>query len=140
MGRAVKEVEIGFELPVLTKKMIQERINIFEACGITDRPNIHNDPEAAKAAGIGATPIASGRMTSSFVNEAMHKFFGESWTRTGKTDLTFVRPVRDGDTLTIHAAVKEKAQEGNKTRVVFDVYAENQNGDKTAIGNASAVA
>ncbi len=79
-------------------------------------------------------------MTSSFVNEAMHRFFGESWTRTGKTDLTFVRPVRDGDTLNIHATVKEKVQDGNKTRVVFDVYAENQNGDKTAIGNASAVA
>src|SRR3990170_3915082 len=109
MGRAVKEVEIGFELPVLTKKMIQERINIFEACGITDRPNIHNDPEAAKAAGIGATPIASGRMTSAFVGEIMQKFFGEKWARAGKTDLTFIRPVRDGDTVTVYAVVKEKA-------------------------------
>ena len=138
MGRAV-DVEIGAKMPSVTKKMTQDKINTFEACGITDRPNIHNDPEAAKAAGIGATPIASGRMTSAFIGEIMQKFFGDKWAHAGKTDLTFIRPVRDGDTVTVHAVVKEKAAEGSATRVTFEVWAENQNGDKTAVGTATGL-
>jgi len=135
-----QDVEIGFELPPLTKQMTQDAINKFEACGIVDRPNIHNDPEAAKAAGIGSSPIASGRMTTAFVSEAMREFFGAGWGRSGKTDLNFIRPVRDGDSITVRATVKDKVVEGKKTRIVFDVYAENQNGDKTAVGSASALA
>ena len=34
-------------LPVITKHITQDVINTFEACGILNRANIHNDPELA---------------------------------------------------------------------------------------------
>ena len=142
-GRPVgpaREVEVGYALPPLTKHVTTARINKFEASGIIeDRPNIHTDPEAARRAGLGASPIGSGRMTTAYLSQLMGAFFGDAWNHTSKIGINFIRPVRDGDTITVRATVKEKVAEADGMRVVFDVYAENQNGDKTAVGWASAV-
>ncbi|MCL4535872.1 MAG: MaoC family dehydratase [Bacteroidetes bacterium] len=137
--RDIKNIEPGYQLPPLTKHITQERMNAFEASGITGLSNIHTDPEVARAAGIGSSPIASGRMTTAYVSEVMTAAFGERWAHGGTSDLTFLRPVRDGDTLTLHAMAKEKVSEGEGVRLVFEVWAENQNGDKTAVGTASVL-
>lgn len=131
----------GATLPVITKHITQETINRFEACGILNRANIHNDPELA-ARRLGTTyAIASGRMSIAFCTEAMRKFIGaEDFHRSGNVNLKFLRPVKDGDTVTVHGVVNSRAaQDDGGTLVTVDVYCENQNGDKTAVGQASAV-
>ena len=131
----------GETLPVITKHITQETINRFEACGILNRANIHNDPELA-ARRLGTTyAIASGRMSIAFCTEAMRKFIGaEDFHRSGNVNLKFLRPVKDGDTVTVHGVVNSRApQDDGGTLVTVDVYCENQNGDKTAVGQASAV-
>lgn len=131
----------GETLPVITKHITQEVINQFEACGILNRANIHNDPELA-ARRLGTTyAIASGRMSIAFCTEAMRKFVGaDDFHRSGSVNLKFLRPVKDGDTVTVHGQVNSRqAQADGATLVTVDVYCENQNGSKTAVGQATAL-
>jgi 3-hydroxybutyryl-CoA dehydratase len=127
-------------LPVLTKVVTQEKINQFESCGILDRENIHNSPELAKQRLGTAFPIASGRMSVTFASESLRKFFGpQGFNHTGTVNLKFLRPVKDGDTITVRGAVNSRQQVENGTLVTVDIYCENQNGDKTAVGQGSAI-
>jgi 3-hydroxybutyryl-CoA dehydratase len=127
-------------LPIVTKHITQDVINQFEACGILNRANIHNDPELASKR-LGTTyAIASGRMSIAFCTEAMRKFIGaDHFHRSGNVNLKFLRPVKHGDTVSVHGQVNSReAQDDGSTLVTVDVYCENQNGDKTAVGQASA--
>ena len=127
-------------IPVLTKTITQVKIDQFESCGILDRQNIHNSPELAKQR-LGTTfPIASGRMSVAFASESLRKFFGaEVFNHTGTVNLKFLRPVKEGDTLTIQGAVNSRQAVENGTLVTVDISCENQNGDKTAVGQGSAI-
>ena len=70
----------------------------------------------------------------------MRKFVGaDDFHRSGNVNLKFLRPVKDGDTVTVHGQlINREAQDDGFTLVTVDVYCENQNGDKTAVGQASA--
>ena len=127
-------------IPVLTKTITQVKINQFESCGILDRDNIHNNPELAKQR-LGTTyPIASGRMSVAFASESLRKFFGaDVFNYTGTVNLKYLRPVKEGDTLTIGGAVNSRQTVGNGTLITVDLYCENQNGDKTAVGQGTAI-
>ena len=127
-------------IPVLTKTITQVKINQFESCGILDRDNIHNNPELARQR-LGTTyPIASGRMSVAFAAESLRMFFGaEVFNHTGTVNLKYLRPVKEGDTLTIGGAVNSRQTVENGTLVTVDLYCENQNGDKTAIGQGTAI-
>ena len=137
---ATTRVEINEKIPSVTKTITQEKINQFESCGILDRENIHNSPELA-AKRLGTTyPIASGRMSICFATESLRRFFGqEVFNHTGAVNLKFLRPVKSGDTITVYGAVKHREEVANGTRVTVDIYCENQNGDKTAVGEGTAI-
>jgi acyl dehydratase len=53
--------------------------------------------------------------------------------------MTFIKPVLAGDRLTVHGVVTDKRPEHGRTRVVVEVWCENQDGDKTAVGTASGL-
>jgi acyl dehydratase len=127
-------------IPALSKTITQVRIDQFEACGIRHHENIHNSPELAKRR-LGTTyPIASGRMSVAFASESLRKFFGaEVFNHTGTINLKFLRPVKEGDTLTVGGTVNSRETVEKGTLVTVDVYCENQNGDKTAVGQGSAI-
>ncbi len=127
-------------IPVLTKTITQVKINQFESCGILDRDNIHNSPELAKQR-LGTTyPIASGRMSVAFASESLRKFFGaEVFNHTGTVNLKFLRPVKEGDTITVGGTINSRQTVDNGTMVIVDLYCENQNGDKTAVGQGTAI-
>ncbi len=127
-------------IPVLTKTITQIKINQFESCGILDRQNIHNSPELAKQR-LGTTyPIASGRMSVAFASESLRKFFGaEVFNHTGTVNLKFLRPVKEGDTITVGGTVNSRQTVDNGMLVIVDLYCENQNGHKTAVGQGTAI-
>ncbi len=127
-------------IPVLTKTITQVKINQFESCGILDRQNIHNSPELAKQR-LGTTfPIASGRMSVAFASESLRKFFGaEVFNHSGTVNLKFLRPVKEGDTITVQGEVNSRQPVEKGTLVTVDISCENQNGDKTAVGQGSAI-
>ncbi|HZA21816.1 MAG TPA: MaoC family dehydratase, partial [Dehalococcoidia bacterium] len=81
-----------------------------------------------------------GRMSVAFASELLRKFFGpESFHRNGVVSLKFLRPVKEGDTITISGIMNSSQPVEGGTLVTVDISCENQNGDKTAVGQGSAI-
>ena len=133
-------IEVGAQVPSVTKLITQEQIDRFEACGIMGEPNIHTDPDLA-ARRLGTSyPIASGRMSVTYASESLRKFFGaEAFHRTGAINLKFLRPVKPGDSVTVTGQVTEVHPEEGGSRVVVQLSCQNQNGDTTAAGVGTAL-
>ncbi len=132
--------EIGTEISPVTRQVTQEKINLFEDCGILHHANIHTNPEVAKRRLGTSYPIASGRMSITYASEALRKFFGpEAFNHTGVLNLKFLRPVKHGDAITVKGLVSNTQEQDGGTRVFVDLWCENQSGDKTAVGTASAL-
>mgnify|MGYP001150940944 CR=1 FL=1 len=128
------------QIPSVTKKITTESILQFESCGILDRENIHNNPElAAKRLGTTYT-IASGRMSVTFAAESLRRFFGpEVFTRTGTVNLTFLRPVKAGDTISVTGAVSGTEEIEGGAKISVNLFCDNQDGNRTAVGIGTAV-
>jgi acyl dehydratase len=134
--------EVGTEIAPITKHVTQEKINLFEACGLlgAERRSFHTDPEAALRALGTAAPIASGRMQLAFAAEALRHAFGpEVFNHHGTLDLRFIKPVVAGDAITVKGKVTERQTEAKGTRLSLDVWCENQHGDTTAIGTGGVL-
>ena len=127
-------------IPSITKSITQVKINQFESCGIRDRENIHNSPELAKQR-LGTTyPIASGRMSVAFASELLREFFGaDTFHHSGVVNLKFLRPVKEGDTVTISGNLNSSQEVDGGTMVSVDISCQNQEGNTTAVGQGSAI-
>ena len=134
------EITAGETIPSVTKSITEESILGFESTGILDRENIHNNPElAAKRLGTTYT-LASGRMSLTFAAESLRKFFGpEVFNHTGTVNLKFLRPVKAGDTITVTGAVSGTEETDGGTKVSVDLFCDNQDGNRTAVGIGTAV-
>ena len=134
------EINIAQAIPSVTKSITENSILGFESTGILDRENIHNNPEmAAKRLGTTYT-LASGRMSITFASECLRKFFGaEIFNHTGTVNLKFLRPVKAGDTITVTGAVCGTEEIESGTRVSVDLFCDNQDGNRTAVGIGTAI-
>ena len=128
-------VAVGQELPSLQKDLSQRRIDVYS--GVRPR-SIHSDEAWAHAKGF-RTTLAQGMMSTAYASELMTRLLGASFLAGGTLSMAFVRPVYADDRLTVHGLVKETRQEGTRTRVVVEVWCENQHGEKTAAGTASGL-
>lgn len=132
---AADAVKPGQELPSLVKEVSQRRIDAYS--GVRPR-SIHTDESWARQKGFPA-PLAQGMMSTAYVSELMTRFVGAGFVKGGRMSMAFIKPVYAGDRLTVHGVVKDKRREGDGTRVVVEVWCENQHGDKTAVGTASGL-
>jgi acyl dehydratase len=128
-------VSVGQELPSLAKEMSQRRIDVYS--GVRPR-SIHTDEAWAHQKGF-PTTLAQGMMSTAFASEMMTRLLGEGFVRGGTLSMAFIKPVYAGDRLTVRGVVKETQPEGARTRVVVEVWCENQHGEKTAVGTASGL-
>lgn len=128
-------VAVGRELPSLTKDMTQRRIDVYS--GVKPR-SIHTDEAWAHQKGF-RTTLAQGMMSTAYASELMTKLLGAGFLQGGTLSMAFIKPVYAGDRLTVHGVVKETRPEGGRTRVVVEVWCQNQHGDKTAVGTASGL-
>ena len=119
----------------LEKEISQRRIDAYSVV----RPkSIHTDPDWARQKGFRA-PLAQAMMSTAYVSEMMTRFLGTGFVKGGAMSMVFIKPVYAGDRLTVHGVVKEKRREGDATRVVVEVWCQNQHGEKTAAGTASGL-
>ena len=134
------EIKPDQTIPSVTKSITEGSILGFESTGILDRENIHNNSElAAKRLGTTYT-LASGRMSITFASECLRKFFGAAvFNHTGTVNLKFLRPVKAGDTITVTGTVSGTAEIEGGTRVSVDLFCDNQDGNRTAVGTGTAV-
>ena len=124
---------MGDTLTPLTKEITQRKIDVYS--GVKPH-SIHTDEAWARKKGFKA-PLAQAMMSTAYVSELMTRFLGAGFVKGGRMSMVFIKPVYVGDRLTVHGVVKERATEPGGTRVVVDVWCENQDGDKTAVGTAS---
>jgi acyl dehydratase len=135
MTTTTEAIAVGQVLPTLVKDVGQRKIDAYS---IVRARSIHTDEAWARAKGFKA-PLAQGMMSTAYVSEMMTAFLGAGFVKGGTMSMAFVKPVYAGDRLTVHGVVKEKRAEGAATRVVVDVWCENQDGEKTAVGTASGL-
>jgi acyl dehydratase len=128
-------IAIGQELPRLIKEIPQRKIDAYS--GVRPR-YIHSDEAFARAKGFRA-PLAQAMMSTAYVSELMTRFVGAGFVKGGRLSMTFIKPVLAGDRLTVHGVVTDRHPDGGRTRVVVEVWCENQDGDKTAVGTASGL-
>ncbi|MBN41645.1 MAG: hypothetical protein FI721_06530 [SAR202 cluster bacterium] len=134
------EIKIDDVLPSVTKTITQEKIELFEDCGILDRQNIHNNPEIARERLKFDHPIASGRMSVTYAAEIIRKFVGEdAFHHSGTVNLKYLKPLIQGDTVNVSGTVVATEEIDTGLLVTINIQCENQNGEKTAIGQGTAV-
>ena len=134
------EIKIDDVLPSVSKTITQEKIELFEDCGILDRQNIHNNPEIARERLKFDHPIASGRMSVTYAAEIIRKFVGEdAFHHSGTVNLKYLKPLIQGDTVNVSGTVVGTEEIDTGLLVTINIQCENQNGEKTAIGQGTAV-
>ena len=131
------ELKVGDRLEPVTHDVTEDKMVEFERCVWDRGRNSHSDINAAKADGVSRT-IASGQNQMAFLHELLERNFGDAWVYGGKISARYIHPVYGGDRLTANGTVTELKEEDGKTRVVLQVWCENQDGRKTSAGTAQA--
>ena len=133
--RADTALKVGQALPSLVKDVSQRRIDVYS--GVRPR-SIHSDEAWARQKGF-RTCLAQGMMSTAYVSQLMVKFLGPGFARGGTMSMAFVKPVYAGDRLTVRGVVKDTQPDNGATRVTVEVWVENQQGQKTAVGHATGL-
>src|SRR4029453_2121318 len=128
-------IAVGQELPTLVKEISQRQIDTYSGV----RPNsIHTDEAWARKKGF-RTTLAQGMMSTGYVSEMMTRLLGAGFVKGGAMSIAFIKPVYAGDRLTVRGVVKDKRQEGGRTRGIVEGSCTTQHGQQTAIGTASGL-
>jgi acyl dehydratase len=125
-------VGVGYELPTVSKKF---RLEDFKR---GDEKTIHTDYEAAAREGLPA-PVAIGPQVAALIFRQMRLCFGTGWVVGGRYDLSFRKPVFVTDFCVARGVVTGTEEEGEKERILCDVWVENQKGEKVIAGTASGL-
>ena len=120
-----------------TKKMSWERIAAFSGGPFNTpgwpRKNIHTDLDAAKASGLDTICVSSTQYLGHLA-ELMIELFGASWLSHGTTsNLKFIHPVAENDTLQTKARIVDMAADGSCS---MEIWCENQEGTQVMVGEA----
>ena len=133
--RVETETTIGQALPSLVKDVSQRRIDVYSGV----KPNsIHTDEAWAHKKGF-RTCLAQGMMSTAYVSQMMVNLLGPGFARGGTMSMAFIKPVYAGDRLTVHGIITDTQPDNGATRVVVEVWVENQHGEKTAVGHATGL-
>ena len=133
---ANRNIEVGFELEPITKCVSLDKIRLYRSQWPKTR-NWHNDYDIAHNWGMDA-PLVFASQVMEYLGEMLVKFFGVGYLG-GNLSLSIVQPMYPDDTITTRGVVIEKVTEGNKIRLVLDVWCENQKGEKVIAGKASGL-
>ncbi len=113
----MKEINKGDVFLLPEKNVTQDMINRYaDAAG--DHNPLHIDPEFAKTTRYGGT-IAHGMLSLAFIQELMVRTFGKDWLESGNVEVSFMEPVRPGETVTTEAKVmKAERVEGEESKLL----------------------
>jgi hypothetical protein len=133
---ATRAIPVGFELESITKRITLDKSRIYQ--GWPSTRNRHTDYAAAQATGL-REPNINGGQTAEYLGELFIKFFGRGFLG-GKLTINFIGFVALDDQVTARGFVRERIEEGERIRLVLDVWLENQRGEKVLVGTASGFA
>ena len=132
--------EVGSSLEPVGYAITPERIAIYSRYVFDGRDtrNIHTDDDVARGAGL-PRAAAQGRYPIGYLSERALAYFGRGWLEGGRLDVTLVKPIFAGDSITVHGTVIERVPEEDSTRVVLEIWLENQRGERVTDGTASGL-
>ncbi len=134
--RLFKDIEVGDEMPALTKPPITEVQLVKYAGASGDFNPIHTVHHYAEKAGLGGV-IAHGMLTMAFVGEHVTKWLGPEGTLKS-LKVRFAAITRPDDIITVKGNVLAKRQSSGENLVDCEVWAEKDDGTKTVTGKATA--
>jgi acyl dehydratase len=135
------KVELGTRLPDVVRHINQDAIDRF-AVGSFDYNPIHIDPEWKRKVDLpgGKSTIAHGQMTMSLMATVLTDWAYPVGGKITKLEAKYIKPVLPGDVITSGGMVTEKHFHGpGKNFVVIEIFAQNQRGEKVAVGEAEVV-
>ena len=126
------KLEVGSQLAGVEKRITFETMRSYSG-----GKGIHAQEDVGKETGLGGALMQGGQLVA-YLNQMMTSNFGEAYLRGGEIAVSFIKPVRPGDVVTTKGSVQEIRPEGTRSRVVCEDWLENQAGEKTTVGTASA--
>lgn len=142
MDLTFESVELNDQLPGVVREINKDAINRFAVASFDYNP-IHIDPEWKKKMSHlpgGESTIAHGQMTMSFMASAVTDWAYPAGGNIKKIDAKYIKPVVLGDVITSGGEVTEKHFHGSgKNFVVVEIFAQNQNKEKVAVGKAEVI-
>lgn len=134
INKTYDEIQEG-DSATLVRALTEKELVLFAAVSGDVNP-VHLDAEFAKTTMFGEQ-IAHGMWSGSLISAALATVLPGPGTIYLGQELSFRRPVKLGDTLTVTLTVKEKL---SKNRVVIDTLVTNQNEEKVVVGTATVMA
>ena len=128
----MKGISKGDVFLLSAKLVTQEMINRY-ADAAEDYNPLHVDPEFAKTTRYGGT-IAHGMLSMAFVQELMIRTFDKDWMKSGVIEVSFMAPVRPGETITTEAKVMKAVPVEDKLQVRMQVLCLNGKQEKVIKG------
>jgi acyl dehydratase len=133
----VKEIREGEKISGRPKKMTLDRMRKFSG-HLDGGENIHTNGKMANEAGLPG-PIAQGMMSYGYILETISTTFGDRWLKGGEIEVSFLRYVLPGDTVTAKILVRQKEATDSGSKITLEVWCENQRNEKVVAGTATAV-
>ncbi len=124
------------EPTAVSKSITLEKMARYTGAGSS---GIHSDEDVARQQGLGGA-LAQGGQLVGYLNEMMFRTLGPGYISGGEISVTFIHPVRPGDTVTTRGVQKESKTEDGRSRIEFEVWLENQKGEKCTVGTAAGFA
>ncbi|MEJ1974748.1 MAG: MaoC family dehydratase [Acetobacteraceae bacterium] len=117
------------ELQQVSKRITMEKMARYSGAG-----NFHSDDTAGEQLGLGGAIVQGGQLVG-YLNEMLTRSLGAGFIAGGEVAVNFIRPARPGDTVTTHGTLTATAGQVG----TFEIWLENQNGEKLVVGTASAL-
>lgn len=96
---------------------------------------IHEDSVAREYGFRGG--LVPGATTYAYLASYLARTLGRGWVERGAATISLVRPVYDGDTITISGVVREREGDAERGLVALDCWVDGDNGERRAPASAS---
>ena len=131
-----EDVQEKQELPHVIKKPSTKQLVKFAGVS-SEFSQIHYDKDYAQNAGLPGV-IVHGWLSFSFIAQVLTNWIGEHGI-IKKIGINYRGMFFPGEDITCKAFITKKYIEGTDHRIDLEIWAENPNGEKNAIGNATIV-
>lgn len=124
--------EIGTQVRGAVRRIRQDQMSMFSAA-YEFIWNMHTDIRIARREGLNRT-LAQALMGTVHISELGARIFGEAWSRTGFIRQAYISPIHPGDDLEVRGILVDKLTQDKSVRLEFEVWLEDGNGRKVAVG------
>lgn len=130
-----EDVKVGDEVPPVVKEITNKHLVMFEAASWDFAPG-HYDRDYAKAQELFRDIYVDGPMVNCWFGHMLMDWIGNDG-RIKKLGAQYRGTQYPGDTITCKGKVVNKYTEGGRNLVVLEIWAQNQNDERTTNGSAT---